>query len=228
MKLEEFGRDGFKRFLELVCRQDHIQSAIQDGILQLEHGLSHVLHRKLKQTLKQIVWENKDLMVKWFSVVKKKSVSLALELPTSARTLQTLTLLPNSSSPLDAQFYVTFFGGERKYHVQLDESAVIKSIYADEDVFNLLGKELCLVIDIALAKGGPEAVVETYYSVVKSQQQAGGQTNENLSLRAKLDWSLPNILQSETMVKEVSELYIQGCKDKGLKKHVVPVLADGN
>jgi predicted ATPase len=24
VKLEEFGRDGFKRFLEFVCRQDHI------------------------------------------------------------------------------------------------------------------------------------------------------------------------------------------------------------
>ena len=87
---------------------------------------------------------------------------------------------------------------------------------------------MSLVIDVALAKGGSEAVVESYYSAVKSQQQAGGQTSENLSLRAKLDWSLSNILHSETMVNEVSELYIQGCKDKRLKKHVVSVLADGN
>ena len=79
---------------------------------------------------------------------------------------------------------MTFSGCEKKYQVQLDESAVIKSIYEDEDVFNLLGKELCVVIDIAFAKGGPEAVVESYYSLVKSQQQAGGQTNENLSLRS--------------------------------------------
>ena len=55
---------------------------------------------------------------------------------------------------------MTFSGCEKKYQVQLDESAVIKSIHADEDVFNLLGKELCVVIDIALTKGGPKAVVD--------------------------------------------------------------------
>ena len=88
-------------------------------------------------------------------------MSLALELPISARTLQTLTLHPNPSFPLDVQFCMTFSGCEKKYQVQLDESAVIKSICADEDVFNLLGKELCVVIDIALTKGGPEAVVES-------------------------------------------------------------------
>ena len=30
------------------------------------------------------------------------------------------------------------------------------------------------------------------------------------------------------MVKEVSELYIQGCKDMGHKKHIVPVLAQAD
>ena len=87
VKLEEFGKNKFKRFIEYVCRQDHIQSAIKDGVLALEPDLSHVLHRKLKQTVKQIIWENKDIMVKWFSVVKKEPVFLALELPISARTL---------------------------------------------------------------------------------------------------------------------------------------------
>ena len=227
VKLEEFGKDGFKRFIEYVCRQDHIQTAIKDGVLELEPGLSHVLHRKLKQVLKEIIWEKKDLMVKWFSVIKKKPVALAVDLPASTRTLQTFTLLPNPSA-LDDQFSMTFSGSDKKYQVEIDESAIIRSIYTDEDVFNMLGKELCLIIDIALVKGGPEAVVESYYSVVKSQQQPGGQSNQNLSLRAKLDWCLPNILQSDTMVKEVSKLYIQGCKDMGLKKHALPIIGDGS
>ena len=227
MKLEELGKDEFKRFMECVCRQDHIQMAIKDGVLELEPGLSHVLHRKLKQVLKEIIWEKKDLMVRWFSVVKKKPVALAVDLPASTRTLQTFTLLPNPSA-LDGQFSMTFSGSDKKYQVEIDESAIIRSIYTDEDVFNMLGKELCLIVDIALAKGGLEAVVESYHSVVKSQQQPGGQSNQNLSLRAKLDWCLPNLLQSGTMVKEVSKLYIQGCKDMGHKKHALPIIANEN
>ena len=64
VRLEEFGKNGSKRFIEYVCRQDHIQSTIKDGVLALEPGLSHVLHRKLKQTVKQTIFENKDIMVK--------------------------------------------------------------------------------------------------------------------------------------------------------------------
>ena len=35
----------------------------------------------------------------------------------------------------------------------------------------------------ALAKGGTEAVVESYYSVMNSQKKSGGQQNETLALR---------------------------------------------
>ena len=139
VKLEEFAKDRFKRFIEYVCRQDHIQTAIKDGVLELEPGLSHVLHRKLKQVLKEIIWEKKDLMVRWFSVVKKKPVALVVDLPASTRTLQTFTLLPNPSA-LDAQFSMTFSGSDKKHQVEIDESAIIRSIYTDEDVFNMLGR----------------------------------------------------------------------------------------
>ena len=59
------------------------------------------------------------------------------------------------------------------------------------------------------------------------QQQDGGQHNETLSLRAKLDWSLPNVLQSEKMVREVAKLYLKGSKEHGLKKHSLPIIGDG-
>ncbi len=79
---------------------------------------------------------------------------------------------------------------------------------------------------IAFAKGGPEAIVESFYSVVASQQQDGGQLNETLSLRAKLDWSLPNVMQSYIMVKEIAKLYFKGSKEHGLKKHSLPIIGD--
>ena len=41
----------------------------------------------------------------------------------------------------------------------------------------------CVAIEIALAKGGTEAIAELFYSVMKSQQCIGGQYNEILAPR---------------------------------------------
>ena len=66
---------------------------------------------------------------------------------------------------------------------KLNEEAVYKSVYTDEALYNAVGVEGCVAIDIALAKGGTEAVVESYYSVMTSQQKSGNQLNETLALR---------------------------------------------
>ena len=66
---------------------------------------------------------------------------------------------------------------------ELNEIEVYRSIYTDEHLFNAIGIEGCVTIDIALAKGGIEAVVESCYSVMISQKMSGGQQNETLALR---------------------------------------------
>jgi hypothetical protein len=53
----------------------------------------------------------------------------------------------------------------------------------DETLYNAIGLEACACLDIALAKGGTEAIVESYYSVMKSQTMSGGQHNDTLGLR---------------------------------------------
>ena len=160
------------------------------------------------------------MMLNWFLLTtKKRPTSLAAEVPSNASVLQSfgLSIPEPKSNTLDVQSKMTFCGDEKEYIVQLNETAIYKSIYNDEEVYTLLGKEVCLLVDIASAKGGPESVVESFYSVMKSQQHDGGQDNNNLCLRAKLDWSLPNILQCERMIKKVSHLYIHGDKKKALK-----------
>ena len=48
-----------------------------------------------------------------------------------------------------------------------------KSIYTDEQLYHSIGTEGCTVIDVTMAMGGTEAVVESFYSVLKSQEQSG-------------------------------------------------------
>lgn len=71
--------------------------------------------------------------------------------------------------------YSLKFGSEKPIHAELNEIAVYESIYCDEETYSAIGIEGCIAI--ALAKGGTEAVVESFYSVMKSQQSIGNQTN---------------------------------------------------
>ena len=80
-------------------------------------------------------------------------------------------------------YSLSFEGVEKPILAELKEYEVYHSIYCDEKVSDAIGIEGCVAIDIALAKGGTEAIAESFYSVMKSQQCTGGQSNEILALR---------------------------------------------
>ena len=51
-----------------------------------------------------------------------------------------------------------------------------------------------LDVAVALAKGGPETIVESLYSVMGSQHMDGGQSNSTLVHRTKVDWSVLSVV----------------------------------
>lgn len=64
-------------------------------------------------------------------------------------------------------------------------------MYTNETVYSRFGKHFCLMYDVAVAKGGTEAIVESVYSVMDSQKQSGRQSNETLVNRSIVDWHCP-------------------------------------
>lgn len=58
-----------------------------------------------------------------------------------------------------------------------------RSLYVDELVSDLLGVEMSIATDIGLALGSTESIVESLYSVMRSQSMEGGQGNSTLTLR---------------------------------------------
>lgn len=58
-----------------------------------------------------------------------------------------------------------------------------RSFYVDEVVSKMIGVEMSIAIDIALALGSTESIIESLYSVMKSQSMEGGQSNSTLALR---------------------------------------------
>lgn len=72
-----------------------------------------------------------------------------------------------------------------------DEMAFIRILYVDEALYSRFGPQFCLMFDVGLNKGGSEAIVESLYSVMKSQAMPGGQSNRTLVSRTKVDWTYP-------------------------------------
>ena len=90
--------------------------------------------------------------------------------------------------------------------------------------YDALGLDMSIMVDVALAKGGTEAIVESFYSTMKAQLMHGGQDSKILALRSKLEWSLPSILQAKRLVSQTAEVYISGKKERDLKSHNWPII----
>jgi hypothetical protein len=54
------------------------------------------------------------------------------------------------------------------------------------------------------------------------QEKDGGQSQEVLAMRTKLDWCLPSIIQCEKALSGMAKLYIEGDKSLGLKNTSFP------
>ena len=102
---------------------------------------------------------------------------------------------PVPSNTLDAVFKVKFSSGK--------EYNVFSSFYSQEDIYSIAQPQSCAVLDIVLAKGGPEAIAESYYSCMRAQQQSGGQSNETLSRRTKLNWCLPSLKKCDDIIRSL-------------------------
>lgn len=214
-----------KVFYSYICSLKHVVK-VQEGLY--DEALSHIVYRKLKLSLKDIVWkrEYKDVFIDCFVPIlnswskSRGDIKSFLKFDDKA-----CTGLINLKGPLPLQnVYEVVFEDGSKVYATLNEANLYRHIYTNEDLYTSIGKEGCLAIDVSLAKGGTEATVESVYSSMSSQNQTGPISNETLSLRTKIHWSMPNALLAERAVAEIAKIYIKGDKDKGLREHKLPII----
>ena len=169
----------------------HVQRlSCEDGLI-FNPKLSHVMYRRLKTALKDFIWlqQFRDIMSRWFSVVNAATGKITGSLDSEKLgVLTSITTVDKIFPPGPSSIYHLCNLYEMKFESKtvltiLDEAMVYNSMYTNSEVYNLIGKEMCIVTDIALAKGGTEAIVESFYSSMASQAMQGGQSNEALALR---------------------------------------------
>ena len=79
-KLEHLAQEEFKEFYEYVCTQDHVKQLAEQRELNLQPSLSHVTHRKLKETSKMLIWDPDfiDTLAKCLKVIKEDGTTMPL------------------------------------------------------------------------------------------------------------------------------------------------------
>lgn len=121
-----------------------------------------------------------------------------------------------TSDTLDAFFRLTFLNG-KEFNVCLNEQKVCRSFYTNDEIYDTAKPPSRAIIDIELTKGGPEAIAESYYCAMRAQQQSGGQANETLGRRTKLNWWLLSLRKCDTIIQEGVTFYLKG--DDIIKSH---------
>jgi hypothetical protein len=138
------------------------------------------------------------------------------DVPLNAQDAKLVSFSPIKNDELESYFNMKFENGG-EYVVRLQEQNVYRSFYVDTKIYSIAKPPSCALIDLVLAKGGPEAITESYYATMRAQQQAGGQLNETLTRRTKLMWCLPSLKHCEEIIRESAKLYLEG--DDVVGKH---------
>lgn len=157
----------------------------------------------LKQAIKHAVWNDKKCN-SWFLDGNSAPLSESI-------VINEIHHVPNSTS------YRTHFVINGNIKVTLNEQSFYKTFYANENIYKIAGKPMCILLDIALSKGGPEAIAESFYNAMRHQQIPGGQSNDTLVSRTKVCWCLPSIPKCEQLIKLAAKHYVDG--DDKMKGH---------
>ena len=202
-----YGVEECKAVLATVSKMAHVKESGMD----FDPRLAFRYMSQIKEAVKAGIW--KLLCPEWF--IQTGDSDNPVPLPQDAQ-LVSFQPVHSESYALDTFFELEFSNG-KKFEVRLHEQSVYKSFYSNEEVCGIAKPPSCALIDVVLAKGGPEAIAESYYSAMRAQQQSGGQTNQTLARRTKLNWCLPSLKNCESIIKESVQLYLKG--DDEMRPH---------
>ena len=221
------GAAEFRRCVTFVSQMPHVRKRN----MELGGELSAMVFWRLKKVLIEVVWGEMFHSHFWNFFKKISSTSPdgtdtfdIHNLPQEVVVEEFEVSVPKKFT-LSEVFHLELSNGETM-EVLFQEENVITALYCDSSFYSVIGPELCLVFDIMYAKTGTEAVAESFYHVIEKQEMDGGQSHEVLVNRSKVDWSLPPVIQCEPAFTEMAQLYIDGDKARGLKRHHVPVYKD--
>ena len=210
-EIEEYGVQECKSILKIASKMPHIKSS---GV-NFDPRMAHLYMALIKKAIMQGIW--KGICPEWFEVVSDNEV-----LNKDGADLAELRY--EESTELDLHFTMVFSDGKVQ-KVRLQEQRVYQSFYSKKEIHDIAKPPSCALLDIVLAKGGPEAIAESFYNSMQNQQQSGGQLNETLARRTKVNWCLPSLKHCDEIIEEAVALYLRG--DDVIRPHMKNTFSSG-
>ena len=91
---------------------------------------------------------------------------------------QQLVTMQFKEKPSLDKWFSLHFSSESTITACLDEEFIVSTFYTNQDVVDLLGQEMCIAIDVALAGDGCEAVVKAFTALlVRTRSLVASQTS---------------------------------------------------
>ncbi|XP_018026712.1 uncharacterized protein LOC108682107, partial [Hyalella azteca] len=157
VKLHLHGISSFKKFVNYVSNLPHVR---ESGFLNINSVLSNSLFDKLKEFLVSTIW-GELLHVVGTEIFHQLSGEPMSKLGNDS-TVEKLTEETNASFQLQKNFVVKISNKDEPLTVALNEGVFYSLIFSKEEVYTVLGKDLCTLLDVSLCLGGSEAVAESY------------------------------------------------------------------
>ncbi|XP_047741568.1 uncharacterized protein LOC125179542 [Hyalella azteca] len=162
------GVTAFHTFFNFVCSLPHVKKRQSEEDLDFDPQFSNETYFKFCTFIHDCVWGKSGFSLKtWFPELPEVSSQL----------------VKMSRCVAKEEKYEFSFSIGNSFSSSFDEAAFFKSFYVDKKVFEKVGQELCTALDVAVSMGGCEAVVESFYSVVDTQQKGGNMSNETLEVQ---------------------------------------------
>ena len=216
---ETYGVNEFNTFFQVVCNILHVRVlADSDSSLMLLPHNSVIMFKRFKDTLEKIIWFGLGNRFDLFVDMKGNFLP-------QFQDSHLLSMSAVDSAMLDQIFNLKFASGV-EVTAKLQEDNLIASFYNEKVIYECLGKEMCISLDVALAASGCEAIVEGFYSLVTAHKKSGDRSNDILIQRAIVDWSIPDPITCPKTMTEIANLYTDGNKKLGIAKHRLPRLFD--
>ena len=220
----QVGLEEFRRCVAFASKLPHVEEMTQKENLELDESFAGVIFWKIKAFIIEIIW-GKEFERFFPKLFKRVSGEKLVTTTFPQGQYVTKFAVQNEGFDLLDKFHVDLSDGSSSVYV-LQEEEVIRMMYTNPSFYDAVGREFCIIYDIFYAKAGTEAIAESFYRVMDSQEKDGGQSQEVLTMRTKLDWCLPSIIQCENALSGMAKIYIDGDKSLGLKRHFIPVYKD--
>ena len=201
---EEYGVKEIKKLMRVVAKMRHVV----ENKIDFDLRLAHRYMMSIKDAIAMGIWNG--LCPDWF-IVQDTNKPLKLNAPTKIQELHQI-----EGNKFESEFQISTSEG-KIVSCRLHDQSVYASFYSNEEIYSVATMPGCILIDVALAKGGPEAIAESFYATMRAQQQVGGQYNDTLVTRTKLSWALPSVRLCDDILRESIKLYFKG--DNHIKAH---------